>query len=309
MGAARLRMATEEHGAGRQQLRFRVWPRPGRGVVLLAVLLATVAAAALNEGDERPAGLLLVVAIGLVVGALSEMGGAVAAARSAIDNGLTTEEDEHPKVARATVAQTSSAPIPLIEGVLHAVRPGEVTAVVPADDAVRRALSDVLAVLCEDDREDGRSTSLPTRQLGVMLSDPFMRPLTVAENIALNRPGASRREIEAAARIAGVHAALGGLPRAYDTMLSVACRSLRRGDLLRLAVARAILEDAPILVMGQPFGAKPAMCLLDALDGGAPAGVQRRLVVADRVADLADATVLRVGPGTALPAVDRVGAP
>ncbi len=78
LGSARLRMAVEEHGAGRQLARFRVWPRLSRGFVALAAV-ATVPAAVLGDWDDpRGAALLGALALGLAVRAAFELAAACA---------------------------------------------------------------------------------------------------------------------------------------------------------------------------------------------------------------------------------------
>jgi ATP-binding cassette subfamily C protein CydD len=75
---------------------------------------------------------------------------------------------------------------------------------------------------------------------------------SVADNIALGRPGATRTAIEDAARLAGAAAFIESLPRGYDTPLDERAARLSAGQRQQLALARAFLRDAPLLLLDEP---------------------------------------------------------
>src|SRR6185436_17180915 len=90
------------------------------------------------------------------------------------------------------------------------------------------------------DVRDASLASLRT-QVAFVFQETYLFSDTVAGNIAYGRPGISRGDVEAAARLAQAHDFIDSLPRAYDTMLGERGSSLSGGQRQRLAIARAIL--------------------------------------------------------------------
>ncbi|MFO0933047.1 MAG: ATP-binding cassette domain-containing protein [Planctomycetota bacterium] len=93
------------------------------------------------------------------------------------------------------------------------------------------------------------------RQLALVLQDTVLFSTSVAENIAYGRPGATAAEIEAAARAADAHDFVTRLPRGYDTPVGERGVRLSGGERQRIALARAFLKDAPVLVLDEPTSA------------------------------------------------------
>jgi ATP-binding cassette subfamily B protein len=89
----------------------------------------------------------------------------------------------------------------------------------------------------------------------MVLQPPLVFPLSVADNIAYGRPGAGHTAIEKAARAARIHETIAGLPEGYQTLLGEAGAALSEGEKQRITIARALLRDAPILILDEPTSA------------------------------------------------------
>jgi ATP-binding cassette, subfamily B, multidrug efflux pump len=85
--------------------------------------------------------------------------------------------------------------------------------------------------------------------------EAFLFSASVAENIALARPGATREQIEQAARLAAVHDDIRHLPQGYDTPVGERGVTLSGGQRQRVAIARALLVDAPLLLLDDALSA------------------------------------------------------
>ena len=85
--------------------------------------------------------------------------------------------------------------------------------------------------------------------------EAFLFSATVAENIALSRPGATREQVEQAARLAAVHDDILRLPQGYDTPVGERGVTLSGGQRQRVAIARALLADAPLLLLDDALSA------------------------------------------------------
>jgi len=93
------------------------------------------------------------------------------------------------------------------------------------------------------------------RQIALVSQDTFLFPGSIAENIALGRPQANQEEIKTAAIQANAHEFIQEFPQGYDHVLSERGANLSGGQRQRLAIARAILLDAPILLLDEATSA------------------------------------------------------
>lgn len=104
------------------------------------------------------------------------------------------------------------------------------------------------------DGRDVRELQLKSlrRQIGMVLQPPLVFPISVRENIAYGRPEASMEEIVRAAKLARIHDSIARLPEGYETVVGEQGATLSEGERQRITIARAILRDAPILILDEP---------------------------------------------------------
>ena len=104
------------------------------------------------------------------------------------------------------------------------------------------------------DGTDNREYKLSSlrRQIAMVLQPPLVFPMTVRENIAYGRPEATLEEVTTAAKLARIHESIAKLPNGYDTVVGEQGATLSEGERQRITIARAILRDAPILILDEP---------------------------------------------------------
>ncbi len=142
-------------------------------------------------------------------------------------------------------------------------------------------------------------------QLALVAQDTYLFPVSLADNIRLGNPGATQTQVEQAARLANIHEFIVGLPDGYATQAGEWGSRLSGGQRQRISLARAILKDAPILLLDEPTSAldtESEALVQQALDtftrGRTTLVVAHRLSTiknADRVVVLQDGAVVEQG--------------
>jgi ATP-binding cassette subfamily B protein len=89
-------------------------------------------------------------------------------------------------------------------------------------------------------------------QFGIVLQDSVLFSTTIAENISYGRRDATEEQIVQAAKLANAHEFISNFPQAYETMVGERGMRLSGGERQRIALARAFLKDAPVLILDEP---------------------------------------------------------
>ncbi|WP_330456771.1 ABC transporter ATP-binding protein/permease [Streptomyces sp. NBC_00820] len=141
------------------------------------------------------------------------------------------------------------------------VAPGQTLALVGASGAGKSTVAKLQLRFYDPDRgailldgTDLRELRLADvrENVAVVLQETLVFHGTVRENIAYGRPEATQAQIVAAARAADAHAFVERLPDGYDTLVGQRGRTLSGGQCQRLAIARAMVRDAPVLLLDEP---------------------------------------------------------
>ena len=153
---------------------------------------------------------------------------------------------------------------PVLKNFSLTVQPGQLVALVGGSGAGKTTVTSLLlrfydpvkgAVRIGDTDIRDVSTSDLRRQIAVVTQETILFNDSIRTNIALGRPGASEEEIITAARHAHAHEFIAAKAGGYDFVIGERGRQLSGGQQQRLAIARAILKDAPILILDEATSA------------------------------------------------------
>lgn len=191
-------------------------------------------------------------------------------------------------------AYPSRPGVPAIDGIDLEIRPGETLALVGPSGAGKSTLFDLLLRFSDPDSGEVRVDGVPLRWLdpadlrrcfALVSQSPALFFGSVEENIRYGCPAATAEQVEAAARAAHAHEFIARMPEGYRTHLGDAGAGLSGGQRQRLAIARALLVDAPILLLDEATSALDAESEYQ-IQQALPALMQGRttLVIAHRLA-------------------------
>ena len=188
---------------------------------------------------------------------------------------------------------------PILHGVSFDIPPGKTVAVVGASGAGKSTLArllyrfyDVTGGRITIDGQDIRQVTQAglRRAIGIVPQDTVLFNDTVGYNIAYGRAGASIDEVQAAARAAHIHDFIAATPKGYDTMVGERGLKLSGGEKQRVAIARTLLKNPPVLIFDEATSA---------LDSANERAIQAELksaaqgktalVIAHRLSTVADA--------------------
>ncbi len=149
---------------------------------------------------------------------------------------------------------------PVLHDVTIQLQEGSIMALVGPSGAGKTTVANLIARFWDPQQGAVRLGGVDLRDLpldyvhnavGLVLQDVFLFNDTVAANIRLGRPDASDRQVEAAARAAHAHDFVLELPRGYETVVGERGVRLSGGQKQRISIARALLKDAPVLILDE----------------------------------------------------------
>jgi ATP-binding cassette, subfamily B, bacterial len=188
---------------------------------------------------------------------------------------------------------------PTLDGVDLTVAPGSFTAIVGETGSGKTTLAylvarlyDVSAGRVTIDGVDVRDLSFASlaQTVGLVSQDTYLFHATVRENLRFARPDATDEELEAAARAAQIHDLIASLPEGYETMVGERGYRFSGGEKQRIAIARVVLRNPPVLVLDEATSAldnETERAVQDALDRLA-AG-RTTIAIAHRLSTVRDA--------------------
>jgi ATP-binding cassette subfamily B protein len=193
---------------------------------------------------------------------------------------------------------------PILSEVDFRVPPGATVAIVGPSGAGKSTIArllfrfyDVDAGAIEIDGQDIRTVTQESlrRAIGVVPQDTVLFNDTIYYNVAYGRPGASRADIEEAARHAHIHDFIMGLPDGYQTMVGERGLKLSGGEKQRVAIARVILKAPKVLVFDEATSALDTKTEREIQASLAEVSVNRTtLIIAHRLSTIVEADQILV---------------
>ena len=193
---------------------------------------------------------------------------------------------------------------PVLKEVTFKIEPGQLVGFVGATGGGKSTVASLIprfydatqgrVLIDGTDVKDFRLKAL-RNQIGCVLQDTVLFAGTIAENIAYGRPGATREEVVAAAKLANADEFISRMPKGYDSEVGERGMTLSGGQRQRIGIARAIIRNSPILILDEPTAAldteseKVVMEALERLMKGRTA-----IAIAHRLSTIKDANKIVV---------------
>ncbi|MFF2370843.1 ABC transporter ATP-binding protein [Agromyces sp. NPDC058110] len=194
--------------------------------------------------------------------------------------------------------------VPTLDGVSFVIEPGQFAAFVGPSGAGKTTVSYLVPRLYEatggvvrfagDDVRELRQESL-VGNIGIVSQETYLFHASIAENLRYAKPDATDAELEAAARAANIHETIASFPDGYETVVGERGYRLSGGEKQRIAIARVLLKDPPVLVLDEATSALDTIServVQQALDDAAKG--RTTIAIAHRLSTIVSADVIFV---------------
>ncbi len=162
---------------------------------------------------------------------------------------------------RDVVFSYANAGRPAVNGCTLEIRPGETVALVGHSGSGKTTVTNLVlrtlapasgSIELDGTRVDQVPADWVRAHLALVPQDPYLFYGTIADNLRVAKADASEAELIAACKAANIYDHISSLPQGFDTLVGERGLSLSGGQVQRLAIARALLKDAPIIILDEP---------------------------------------------------------
>ena len=153
---------------------------------------------------------------------------------------------------------------PVLNGISLSIRAGETVALVGTTGSGKSTLASMVPRFYDPENGEILINETNIKEVGIenlrkhisiVLQDPYLLPVSIADNIAFGKPETDREKIVEVAKAANADEFISKLPQGYDTVLSEDGSDLSGGQRQRISIARALLKDASIIILDEPTSA------------------------------------------------------